>query len=103
MIHKIGYTEDMEPVNLLEQYRGRLWEHEQGKLLLKALFDLGLALHNIENKTKQTIQVFQEILESDPEDHLVSHLVMSISSHQYQCQYHLALISPISFVVRNLT
>lgn len=64
------YIEDIEPVNLLEEYHGKMWEHEEGKLLLKAMLDLGISSHNICNRTKDAIKVFIEMIDLDPFDHL---------------------------------
>lgn len=49
-----------------------MWEHEEGQKLLRALLDLGLCLHNIGSRSKDAIKVFQETIEMDPDDHLVS-------------------------------
>ncbi len=66
-----GYEALPESRNLLEEYHGKMWEHEEGQKLLRAMLDLGLAFHNIGSKSKDAIRVFQESLEMDPEDHLV--------------------------------
>ena len=65
------------PVDILEQYPGRFYEHSEGKKLLEALLSLGIHLHNVGSKTKQAILVFMEIFEHDPLDHLVSESIVS--------------------------
>jgi hypothetical protein len=60
------------PCDILEEYKGRLIEHVEGKKLLEAMLSLGVHLHNVGNKTKQAIKVFLEIFDHDPLDHLVS-------------------------------
>ena len=67
-----GYEAPVEPRNLIEEYRGRMWENEEGRKLLRALLDLGLALHNIGSRSKDAIRTFRETIELDPADHLVS-------------------------------
>jgi len=49
-----------------------MWEHEEGQNLLRAMLDLGLCLHNTGSRPKDAIKVFQETIEMDPVDHLVS-------------------------------
>ena len=67
----VGYAAPVEPRNLLEEYRGRMWEHPEGRLLLLAMLDVGLALHNIGSRSKDAVKTFKEILEMDPADHVV--------------------------------
>lgn len=62
----------VEARNLLIEYKGRMWEHEEGQNLLRAMLDLGLCLHNTGSRPKDAIRTFQETIEMDPEDHLVS-------------------------------
>lgn len=66
------YREEVEPVDLLEQYHGKLWSHEDGQKVLSAMMELGVAMHNSLNKGKEAIKIFQEMIELDNEDHLVS-------------------------------
>ena len=67
-----GYEPPVPPRNLLEEYNGRMWENAEGRKLLSALVDLGLALHNIGSRSKDAIRIFQEAIAQDPADHLVS-------------------------------
>ena len=67
-----GLTDEPMPRDILQEYHGRLYEHCESKKLLEAMLMLGIHLHNVGSKTKQAIQVFNEILEHDPVDHLVS-------------------------------
>lgn len=66
-----GYEAPVEARNLLQEYKGRMWEHTEGQQLLRAMLDLGLALHNIGSRSKDAIRTFQETIAMDPEDHLV--------------------------------
>ncbi len=66
------YKEDVEPVDLIDLHPGTIWNHVEGPILLKAMMELGVALHNIMNRSKDAIKVFKEMLELDSEDHLVS-------------------------------
>jgi hypothetical protein len=72
----VDYKEDAESINLLEQMNGRLWDHAEGQSLLKALHELGLAQHNIGNKSKQAVITLKELLDLDHADHLVSFLFL---------------------------
>lgn len=67
-----GYQEDVEAKNLLQEMDGKMWDHSEGRLLLKALLDLGISMHNITNRSKDAIKVFMEMLQMDPADHLVT-------------------------------
>jgi hypothetical protein len=60
-----------EPRDLLDEFHGRMWENDEGRKLLKAMLELGLALHNIGNRSKDAVRTFQEIIALDPADHLV--------------------------------
>lgn len=66
------YREDVQPIDVFEQMPGRLWEHEEGKKLLIAMMELGVAQHNIAERPKDAINTFQEMIQFDKEDHLVS-------------------------------
>jgi hypothetical protein len=66
-----GYEAMPEPRDLLEEFHGRMWDNDEGRKLLKAMLDLGLALHNIGNRSKDAVRTFQEIIALDPADHLV--------------------------------
>lgn len=68
----LGKEEEFEPVDLLDQYDGKLWEHEEGQILLRALLEYGTALHNVGNRTKDAIATFQSMQKQDPGDHLLA-------------------------------
>ena len=68
-----GADDEYEPVDLLHSLTpGKLWEHEEGRTLLRATLNLGVALHNVGNRTKEAIRTFQSMQEMDPEDHLLA-------------------------------
>jgi len=48
-----------------------MWDHVEGRVLLRALLDLGLSLHNIGSRTKDAIKVFREAIEFDSRDPLL--------------------------------
>eukprot|EP00601_Ochromonadales_sp_CCMP2298_P029662 CAMPEP_0173348966 /NCGR_PEP_ID=MMETSP1144-20121109/14042_1 /TAXON_ID=483371 /ORGANISM="non described non described, Strain CCMP2298" /LENGTH=165 /DNA_ID=CAMNT_0014296701 /DNA_START=133 /DNA_END=627 /DNA_ORIENTATION=+ len=68
-----GYSHTPEPINLLETLSesGSMWSQTEGRDLLKALLDLGIALHNVAGKSKEAGVVFLEALRMDPADHLL--------------------------------
>jgi hypothetical protein len=61
-----------EPVDLLNDYHGKMWEHEEGQKLLLAMLEHGAALHNVGNRTKEAIATFQSMQKLDPGDHLLA-------------------------------
>ena len=65
---------------------GRLWENEDGRQLLHSMLQLGVALHGSAalGKTKEAVATFQEMIELDGIDHLVSEAIMCIT---YVCMY----------------
>lgn len=69
-----GYKEDAPPVDIIDQYKGRLWECGEAKddaqTLLRAMNDLSVALHSTKGKTKAAIDVLKQMLDLDAEDHL---------------------------------
>ena len=67
-----GYKEDEEPVDLIEQFKGRLWDCHavEAQTLLHAMSDLSVALHNTKGKTKTAIGVLEQMLVLDTADHL---------------------------------
>ena len=69
-----GYKEDVQPVNIFNEYKNRLGQHTIGLELLKTKLELGINLHNITNKTRQAIETFKEILTLDHSDPLVSNI-----------------------------
>lgn len=48
-----------------------MWEHPECQNFLEKLFDYGIGLHNIAQKSKDAIKIFERILQHDPPDHLV--------------------------------
>ncbi len=66
------YQEDVEPIDLIEKLRGKIWSHEEGQKLLRAMMEQGVSLHNTLNKSREAIKVFKEMGELDTEDNLVS-------------------------------
>ena len=71
-----NYKEDVIPINLLEKFKGRLWLHPECQLLLKRMLDLAIYSYNIANKTRDAIEKFRELLELDPSDNLVNHILL---------------------------
>lgn len=67
-----NYEEEPEPINLLDLHATSMWNHSEGQILLEKLLDYGIGLHNIAQKSKDAIKIFERILEHDPSDHLVS-------------------------------
>lgn len=68
-----GADDEFDPVDLLDSLTpGKLWEHEEGQSLLRATLNLGVALHNVGNRTKEAIRTFQSMQEMDPADHLLA-------------------------------
>lgn len=67
-----NYEPEPEPIDLLGEYEGRLWEHKEGQILLERLLEYGIGLHNIGQKSKEAIKIFERMLQNDSEDHLVS-------------------------------
>lgn len=66
-----GYEAPTIAIDLLTQLGdGHLWEHEEGRVLLQLLRDLGLALNNVGHKTRQAIATFSEMLQYDKDDNL---------------------------------
>lgn len=61
---------DPEPVDLLEQYEGKMWAHEEGRLLLKLNLNYALGCHNVGKRTKEAIKTMKEMLRMDPADHM---------------------------------
>lgn len=61
-------TKDVDPVNVFELFKGRLWEHEEGKNLLRAMLKLALEMHNSGLKSKDAIKTLKSMLELDKND-----------------------------------
>lgn len=66
-----NFQEAIKPVNLMIQFKNRLWEHEEGRKLLDYLLELAIAYNNTLRKTRKAVETFEEILSYDPLDHLV--------------------------------
>ncbi len=60
------------PPDLLAMHTGNLSSVPLGREYLLALLNYGKAQHNIGHKTKDAIATFQEMLELDRLDHMVS-------------------------------
>ena len=78
--------EDTEPEDILTQHESNLWEHPEGQILLGKLYELGVGLHNVGNRSKEAIAVFRRMLRQDPQDHLVgiksqSELICFLTCH----------------------
>lgn len=71
-----NYIPEPEPIDLLSQYEGKLWEHYEGQILLEKLLDYGVGLHNIGMKSKDAIKIFEKMLRNDPNDHLVRYMTL---------------------------
>ena len=56
--------------NIFELLPGNIYSHDEGKLLLDAMMRLGTSLHTLLSKTKESINVFEEMLELDIEDNI---------------------------------
>jgi hypothetical protein len=67
-----GWEPEPEPRDLVEEYTGKMYEIEDGRLLLGEMLELGVAMYNLKNKRKDTIKLFKQTMEYDPVDHLVS-------------------------------
>ena len=61
-------TKDVDPIDVFEQYKGRLWEHEEGQRLLKAMLRLSIEMHNSGLKSKDAIKTLKSMLELDKHD-----------------------------------
>ena len=68
------YAPKVEPVekrDLLEEYKHNLWDIQEGKDYLTAQFEYATALHNLMNKSRDAITIFEEMIDLDKEDHMV--------------------------------
>lgn len=69
---KFDYSETVE-VNIYDQYvDGKMWNHVEGQNLLQLMLDLGMAWHNVAERSKEAIKTFKQILNLDKDDHLRS-------------------------------
>jgi hypothetical protein len=66
-----NYEPQPDPINLMALYEGKMWEHWEGQALLEKLLEYGVSLHNVGNKSKDAIKIFERMLRDDPADHLV--------------------------------
>jgi hypothetical protein len=55
----------------LVEYNNHLWDIPEGQEYLTALFEYATALHNLTNKSRDAITIFEEMLDLDREDHMV--------------------------------
>lgn len=67
--------------DLFVELKGRLWEATEGQDYLTAVFEYATALDNLMNKSKDAIVLFEEILDHDKEDHLVSQVILELLSY----------------------
>lgn len=74
----LGWKPPIDPINVLIEFKDNLWEHEIGMEYLCALCELGIAYHNIGNKTRDAITTFQKVLSYDIDDHAVSIFLIHI-------------------------
>jgi hypothetical protein len=63
--------EGEEPVDLILQFEGKMWDHSEGQKLLQLKLDLAVGLHNVTHRTKEAVFVMAELQSMDPSDHLV--------------------------------
>jgi hypothetical protein len=64
-------VEEPEKKDLLQDYHHRLFEIPEGENYLVALFEYATALHNLTNKSKEALAIFEEMLELDHQDNMV--------------------------------
>jgi hypothetical protein len=64
-------VEEPEKKDLLLDYHHRLFEIPEGENYLVALFEYATALHNLTNKSKEALAIFEEMLELDHQDNMV--------------------------------
>jgi len=55
-------------VDLFKQHPNRIWDHDEGKVLLRHMYDLGGRLHNMAEKSDRAVRVFEECLVLDKGD-----------------------------------
>lgn len=48
-----------------------MWEHTEGRVLMRQLLQLAVAQHNMSQRTKEAIKVLLRMQELDKDDHLV--------------------------------
>jgi hypothetical protein len=73
-----NYIEEPEAEDILSKHESNLWGHSEGQQLLSKLYELGVGLHNVGNRSKEAVEVFQRMLRQDPNDHLVRTFMMYI-------------------------
>ena len=64
-----NYFDDIPNTNLLVDFAGRIYEHEEGKILLQYMHEYGVSLYNNFQKSREAESVFKEMLSLDKEDH----------------------------------
>jgi hypothetical protein len=65
-----NYMDDIPNTNLFDDFKGKLYEHEEGKVLLQLMLEYGISLYNNFNKLRDAEAVLKEMLELDETDHL---------------------------------
>eukprot|EP01041_Mallomonas_annulata_P005661 gene5661-11423_t len=64
------FIPDIEETDLMELHRTSMWSHEEGRVLLEQMLALGVALHNVSKRTKESVDVLSEMISYDPEDNM---------------------------------
>ncbi|CAE7577503.1 unnamed protein product, partial [Symbiodinium microadriaticum] len=65
-----NFVEEPEAEDILTLHDANLWGHPEGQILLGKLYELGVGLHNVGNRSKEAVEVFQRMLRQDPQDNL---------------------------------
>lgn len=65
-----NYFDDIPNVNLLNDYEGRIFDHEEGKLLLEYMLEYAISLYNNFSKLRDAEAILTEMLELDKEDRI---------------------------------
>ena len=63
-------TKDIDPINVFDLFNGRIYDHDEGKNLLKAMLKLSIEMHNSGYKSKDSIKVLKNMLELDKDDRI---------------------------------
>ena len=63
------YLDDIPNTNLLIDFKGRVYEHEEGRTLLQFMHEYGVSLYNNFQKSREAESVFNEMLALDTLDH----------------------------------
>ena len=65
-----NYFDDIPNTNLFEDYKQRLYAHEEGRILLQYMMEYGVSLYNNFNHMQSAEALFHEMMELDVEDNL---------------------------------